>query len=787
MADPSHDPTGGDDGGGGDDDGGADFGADELVMLRQFFRDEAHEALETVTARALAAADGVLAPDAVTEMMRVTHTLKGSAGTVGLRSVVDLAHRFESALSGLRAGQISWTPAVADLVVEIADGVRSHVDATDAHAAAAIAEKVRRLCGLLAEAPGPGAPQFADGELDRTTEMPLRRPRIGTDSGVVQAVADEAHRTSTTMRVPVPAAGDGSAAHDARSVLRVDAERVDDLMAAAGELLFDRTRIERRVQQLRTLARDLGRTRQTLRDDVTRLRGADSPEARGALELRLGAVEAGLAEQATQLAQATAALLDDTEALRRTIASLQKGLTRVRMQTARALFTNLARSLRAVARTAGARVELRTAGDDTEFDKAVAEQVTDPLVQILRNAVVHGIEPPEERARRGKSPVGTVSLAARQEGNLVVIEVSDDGRGIDTGKLRQRFVDAGQWTASKARLASDADVLAALFDAGVSSRDEADELSGRGIGLDLVRETIARLGGEITVTSLAGRGTTFMLRLPVSTAVSHAMLFKVGGQVYAIPNVHVERTVAVEGDATSLPLDGPDGEPVPLVALPQVLATPAAPPAAAEKRTALVLGYAGKVLAVTVDKVIGPREIVVRPLGALLSPLPLFAGATVSASGKVQLILDVAHLARLAHPGAGDDGAMIASMEPRQLAGRVLVVDDSRAIREALTTMLAREGWIVDVADDGSRAWQMAQQLRYDLLVTDLEMPRMTGFELIERVRGDDGLAATPVIVITSRTSPENRRRARELGVRSMVAKPVTRRKLLEALPPDRA
>jgi chemotaxis protein histidine kinase CheA/CheY-like chemotaxis protein len=598
------------------------------------------------------------------------------------------------------------------------------------------------------------------------------------DTGEVYLIEDPG-RTSMSTRLPAP--GDTSTAHESRAVLRVDAERVDALLAAAGELLFDRTRIERRVQQLRTLARDLGKTRQTLRDDVSRLRGADTEPAREQLEVHLRGIEAHLAEQSTQLAQATAALLDDTEALRRTIANLQAGLTRVRMQTARGLFLQLARALRSAARTAGARVDLRTSGESTEFDKTVAEQITDPLIQILRNAVVHGIEPPEERARRGKTPMGTITLSARQESGLVVIEVTDDGRGIDTARLRKKFVEESRWTEARARLASDADVLSALFDPGVSSRDEADEMSGRGIGLDLVRETIARLGGEITVTSLPGRGTTFMLRLPVSTAVSLAMLFKVGGQVYAVPNVHVESQATVDGDAPTLTIRG---ETVPVVPLPTLLATASAPAAAAERRIALVLGYAGKTFAATVDKLIGPREIVVRPMGPVLSPLPLFAGATVSASGKVQLILDVAHLSRLAYPGTGPDAETTATLELRPVAGRALVVDDSRAIREALTTMLAREGWVVDVAEDGTRAWQMAQQLRYDLVVTDLEMPRMTGFELIQRLRGEEQHAATPVIVISSRTSPENKRRARELGVRSMVAKPVTRRKLLDALTP---
>jgi chemotaxis protein histidine kinase CheA len=521
-----------------------DFAVEELAALRQFFRDEAHEALETVTARALAAATGPIAGEAIAEMMRVTHTLKGSAGTVGLPGVVDLAHRFESALAQLKAGKVAWSPATADRIVEIADGLRAHVDA-EPRAAGGIADRVKRLIDGLGEldavpralgteeTPLPRSRSATDEPPPRMREQTMELPAV--DPGAFLDVETDPGRQSMTRVAAEP-----STAHDTRAVLRVDAERVDALLAAAGELLFDRTRIERRVQQLRTLARDLGRTRQGLRDDVSKLRGASAEDARLALELHMQRIEAQLAEQSTQLAQASAALLDDTEALRRTIASLQAGLTRVRMQTARGLFLGLARSLRSVARTAGARVELRTSGDGTEFDKSVAEQITDPLIQILRNAVVHGIEPPEERLRRGKAPVGLITLSARQESSLVVLEVTDDGRGIDTTKLRERFVLAGKWTAARARLASDADVLSALFDPGVSSRDEADELAGRGIGLDLVRETIARLGGEITVTSLPGRGTTFTLRLPVSTAVSLAMLFKVGGQVYALPNVHVE-------------------------------------------------------------------------------------------------------------------------------------------------------------------------------------------------------------------------------------------------------
>jgi chemotaxis protein histidine kinase CheA len=760
---------------------GGDFDADELAMLRQLFCDEAHEALEAVTATALATGAGPPSPDAVAEMMRVTHTLKGSAGTVGMDATVDLAHRLESALALLRAG--GWTATIADALIEIVDGIRGHVDALDRPVdAQAQAERVRAQIAMMVAALGGRSLEPTAPPAPRLATPPTRRAPSDHD-GVVAAPIDLGDTTRT-----IRTGADLSAAvPDGRAMLRVEPERVDALMSAAGELLFDRTRIERRVHLLRSLARDLTRSRHLLRDELGPIRAATDDDERARIEGRMLAIERDLAAQATQLTQTTAALFDETEALRRTIGELQKGLLRMRMQTARSLFARLARSLRAIGRTAGARIELRTHGDDTEFDKALAEQLADPLVQLVRNAVVHGIEPAAERIARNKPPVGTLTIAARQEGGLVIFELTDDGRGIDPHALRARFIATGRWTPARAQLASDADVLHALFDAGVSSKDEADELAGRGIGLDLVRETVARLGGEIHLTSTPGRGTTFTLRLPVTTAVAQAMLFKVNGQVYALPQVHVVETTQIDAGAVTVPLRH---EQLPVVRLEHLLAGgPVGPDSGpinldssvSGRRTAIVVAYAGKGAVCTVDKIVGPREIVVRPLGPLLAPLPLYAGATISGSGKVQLILDPAALVRIAHPGALPI-VPSASGSTASTAGRALVVDDSRAIREALTAMLARDGWIVDVAEDGARAWHMARQLRYDLVVTDLEMPRMNGFELIARLRGDRALAEIPIVVITSRASSENRRRARELGARAMVGKPITRRKLQDAI-----
>jgi chemotaxis protein histidine kinase CheA len=762
-----------------------DFDADELAMLRQLFRSEAQDALESVTARLLASGLARPSPEALTEIMRVTHTLKGSAGTVGLPVIVDLAHRLEGVFAAFGSGAVPWIPTTADLLVEVIDALRSYLDRMNEPNADAAADELRVTLEQLAQPPYPLASPALDDSVPEpaTDELPDAPDRSRPEPpalapphpGLRTRLGSEPPRKLDAVPEPAldPALDggppDGGPATEPKPWLRVDPERIDDLMSSAGELLFDRTRIERRVQLLRTLARDLARTRQTLHDAL-----GDDAAMPASVRATLREADGELAGQAALLSQTTAALLDEIEALRRTIGVVQRGLTRVRMESARSLMTHAARTLRALRRATGVTVELRTMGEDTEFDKAVAEQLVDPITQLLRNAVAHGVEPPEERAAQGKPAVATIAIRARQDGHSLVIDVSDDGRGIDTTALSKRLVETGRWSEARARLANDADVLAAVVDASVSSRGEADELAGRGVGLGLVRQTVAKLGGEVTVSSVPGKGTTFTLRLPLSTALAQAMLFKVGGQVYAIPEVHVVDTTLVDAHATTATVRH---DVLPVLRLEQLLGHGAA----TERKPAVVVSFAGKSLVCTVDKIVGAREIIIKPLGPLLAPLTLYAGATISGSGKVQLILDPAQLVRRTYPLAP---VTVSDQGPSSnvLAGRALVVDDSRAIREAMTSMLGSEGWIVDVAEDGARALQMTRQLRYDLVITDLEMPQLGGFDLIARLRKDDRFQTTPIVIITSRANPEHRRRARDLGVRALVAKPITRRKLLEAL-----
>ncbi len=708
------------------------FNTSEYRALRLLFRDESHEALEQVAHLLLRAGPERIEPEALTELLRTTHSLKGTAGTVGLLEFADAAHRLEGVLERLRGGALAWSAAVRDSIVEVVDGLRGLADAAeDDVEAAELARGLERA--LLAASSG----EAADAEPDPGgSGSSLRGP---TESGV--------HRTARQGEL---------------AQLRVDPARIDRLMDSVGELIFDRTRIERRVIELRGALEQLA----LLRDAMLA-----TAEASGDLPVRQLVRE--LSDRVDKLERLAGEMLEDTGALRRTGNALQDSLTDIRMQSSRSLFQRLGPQVRALARAAGVPIRLVTQGGETEFDKSVADQIVEPLIHLLRNAVAHGIEPPEVRRALGKPAEGQITISARHEGRSVVIEVADDGAGVDPRVVRQRLLASGRWSESRTMVAGDDEVLRALFDARVSSREEVDELAGRGIGLDAVRDTVVRLGGEIAVSSTIGVGTSFTMRLPQTTSITNALLFKVGGNVFAIPNVHVVETGQVEVSSPAIPsvLRVRDGA-VPLVLLHRVLG--AALPADARSVPAVVIDYASRRLAVTCDKIVGPREIVVKNLGPLLSPLPLYAGGTISGSGKVQLILDPAALVRLAYPEA--------AAVPGRAAGRVLVADDSRAVREAMALLLERAGYQVDLADSGLAAWRMLGRAHYDALVTDLEMPEMGGLELIERVRGDALLAELPVVVISSRATEVARARAAALGVVAVIAKPVEPARLLAAL-----
>jgi len=717
-----------------------EWDADELRSLRAFFLDEATEHLESIgNALAKLHADtgdrGALA-----EVLRKLHTLKGSAGSVLLQDLTQLAHSLEDRVIALRDRRPAPT---RDEIDSLDDGAQK--------LSAALRVLERDVRGpASAPAPTPGAPAAPVGD------------RRDLDRRLVDRRADPEQQT-----------------------VRVEVQRIDELMDAASELIFDRTRVARRLEELDGCVRDLGKVRAALQHfavELERLPG-DLPQRAAELAVELST---GLAA----LGRAVHGAGEDAEGLQRTSATLQQGIRHVRMMAIGRLLARFEQPVRELARREGRQVRWVTAGEDTEIDKAVVERVAEPLLHLSRNAVAHGIEPPGVRRALGKPEVGTVRVSARHEGDAVEIQVADDGRGIDREAVRRALVASGRVDREQAAQLDEAALFATLFEAGLSTRDAADQVAGRGVGLDAVKEALARLGGTVRVTSVPDQGATFVVRLPLTTAVQEALLFKVGGQVYALPAARVVDAVSVspadlriagaEGvDHITLAL--PDGRrELPVVRLGALFGVPA-PPGGNPRRSALVVSFADgdevQTFAVTCDKVIGPREIVVRSLGPLLQHLSLYSGATISGAGKVQLILDVGRLAEYARSG-------VRATRPLRALGprRVLVADDSRSIREAASLILAQGGYSVETVPDGWDAWELLQDRPFDLLLTDLEMPRLDGHELIAKVRRAPELAALPVVVITSRTNEATRARVTGEGADGFVPKPLRRKALLDGV-----
>jgi chemotaxis protein histidine kinase CheA len=714
-----------------------EWNPDEAELLRGLFLAEAEGHLRQIgdAQQALArAADGPPggATRAIEALFRELHSLKGAAGSVGLGAVSQAAHDLEELCAEIQSGRLAATPGILERVDE---GVAS----------------LRALLEGARAAPGRG----------RTT--PGRSTPAARGARDLRATFERRQAGERTVRV--------------------SSDRLDALLDGVGDLVILRTRVERRLRELEGVLRDLGATRSDLRSAVgalgtevprTGLASAD-PRRVVALIDRLGEVEVEFTDAVAYLERATKALGTETESLRRTGDNLEEQVRRARRVPLESVYARLGSALRELQPTAGCRAELLVQGGEIELDKGVVEQLGDPLLHLLRNAIAHGIEPEAERVARGKPPVGRIEISAREEGEFVYLELSDDGRGVDRERVRHALVRSGR-LAPRAPL-DEAVLLQAIFEPGFSSRDEADALAGRGMGLHIVKQAIERLGGQMAIEHQPGVLTRFRLAVPLTASITQALLFKVGGQVYAVPAAHV---------VEALPLGMEDlapgerailrgvAEGLPVLRLGVLLGVETPP---GRRGAALRIRYGERSFVATCDKIIGPRTIVVRPLGPLLAPLPLYAGVTISGAGKAQLVLDLAALAEAAHAPARPPTAPL-----RRGAPRVLVVDDSRLSREACARVLASGGYHPVTAEDGWEAWEILGERRFEAVVTDLEMPRIDGFELISRIRRDPTLRRIPIIVLSSRTSQGTRERAIEAGANVVLPKVPHKRGLAEAL-----
>ncbi|MBU1666419.1 MAG: response regulator, partial [Gammaproteobacteria bacterium] len=555
--------------------------------------------------------------------------------------------------------------------------------------------------------------------------------------------------------------------------VRLPVARLDRIADLAEELQASKIRVDDHYQVSRQ-QHDLAQRLKQLWEQLNPQRQIRNPQSEIPQDRHLLIEASDLILELERLADSMQRGLRATVAQLRPLASgLREDVRDLRMVPAESVLKPLVLTVRELARDLGKRVELLLEGERLEMDRAILDALRDPLIHLLRNAVDHGIETPTQRRLMGKAETGLITLRLEREGQSVVITVSDDGAGVDGTRVRGRIRELGLASEEEIAALSSRALLDYLFRPGFSTRDQVSEVSGRGVGLDVVQVNLQALGGRIALETELNGGTRFRLCLPLTLASDHGLLVRAAGQVFALPSLYVQRILELT-PTRILEVSGSqavtvDDTPVPLRDLATLLGHPGAQNDYAELISVVVIQRGWQRVALRVDHVLGEREMVVKPLAPPLVAVRHIAGGTLGRDGDILLVLAVGDLLAGAL-GAGGRVVSHAHAEARP-APRILVADDSITTRTLEQSILENAGYRVQVVADGEQAWEALHNGSFDLLITDVEMPELDGFELTRRIRGDSLLADLPVVIVTSLGSEEHRRRGLEVRADAYVVK----------------
>ena len=812
--------------------------------ILEFFIPEAEEHLQVVTECLLSLEANPNAAD-INKLFRAMHTLKGAAAQVGLHRIAHVAHRAEDLIGRLRDGVLRPSAGIVDICLEAVDTLKKFLyrqwpdEAGMRAATRALLLRIARL-----------APQEA-------AEMAAAPARAAAEA-VPEAAAVPAEAAAAPAPAEVPAEAELAevlpgkrelAAMPQSKSVRVALERLDRMMNAVGELVINRTRMLGRLAELERLADVLNFSKARMSDKIAEfqekyefssLTGRTLPAPvtepypyRGGyssythsydaslaefselemdrydefniLSRSLSEISADITEVLTQLDGFVRRVDSDIDEFTKLAHRLQDEITQSRMVPIGNLYTRLSRTVRDAAHAAGKHVELTLAGAETELDNNIIQQISDPLVHLVRNAVAHGIERTEERYHTGKPDHGSVAVRAYHRGNHIYIEVEDDGRGIDYEKVRATALEAGLVTADDAERLGERELLEFLFHPGFSTAPRKTELAGRGVGLDVVKANLSALNGEIEIETQKGQGSRFTLKVPLTLIISQALFVRCNDSLFALPLAVVEEIRRLRDDE----IEEVGGKLLTkvrdvvteVVRLDTHLGLEPVKPVNGYYRM-IIVNVAGRQVGVVVEEVLRKDEIVIKNLGEYLRNLKLFPGATIAPDGSLILLIDVNRLvageaierrplmtaataARVFAPGAvavaqGEIPAAAIDQVPREKV--VVLADDSISVRKFVGRMLEKAGYRVRLAADGLEALEIATQTLCDLVVTDLEMPRTNGYELIAHLQQNPETKKIPVMVVTSRAGAKHRDRAMREGASAFLTKPVQEDQFLAAV-----
>ncbi|HKV04968.1 MAG TPA: response regulator [Candidatus Acidoferrales bacterium] len=790
----------------------------------EFFIPEAEEHLQAVT-ECLLALEGNPNADDIHRLFRSMHTVKGSAAQVGLHRLSAVAHRVEDLIGRLRDGALQPNAQIVDLFLQSVDVLKQFLHrqwTSDAEMAAAVDPLLARIAEL---APEEAADETRDAQAAPGAEAPAAGQTLPASS--VRPAAAQALPQAKSVRISLEWLDRMMNAVGELVINRTRMlGRLTELSKLVEVLQFSKSRLSGKVadfqekHEFSRIASSLVPGSQppqmdTFRGHTKSLSPITSNDLLEFSELEmdryddvnilsrsLTEISADVSEVLTQLEGFMGRVDSDIDEFTKLAHHLQDEITAARMVPIGNLYTRLSRTVRDAAKGAGKPVELSLEGADTELDNNIVQHISDPLIHLVRNAVAHGIESGEARRRAGKPEKGRIAVRAYHRGNHIFIEVEDDGGGIDYEGVRKSLVESAAMTSVAAAELTERELREFLFRPGFSTAGSTSELAGRGVGLDVVRSNVHALNGEIEVRSETGRGACFTVKVPLTLIISQALFIRCGTSVFAFPLAVVEeirrlRPEEIEDVGGKL-LTRVRDVVTEVVRLDLQLALPPLEPLNGYFHMVIVK-VAGRQVGVVVEEVLGKDEIVIKNLGDYLRRVKLFPGTTIASDGSLILLIDLNRLvaadtaerhalpasspaARVFAPGAE---AVAAGSIPSEAVDAiendrvVVVVDDSISVRKFVGRMLEKAGYRVKLASDGLEASEVVAQVGCHLVITDLEMPRMNGYELMAHLRQDPATRRIPVLVVTSRAGAKHRDRAMKEGASAFLTKPVQEDQLI--------
>ncbi|NWF91425.1 MAG: hybrid sensor histidine kinase/response regulator [Syntrophaceae bacterium] len=651
-------------------------------------------------------------------LMREAHTIKGSSAMIGYKRIADVAHAMEDGLEKVLEGKVKLEKAHVDALFRCIDAIPLLIE-----------DKVTW------DDSGVNRP-FVD-ELCKEIEGVFQE-QVSRRGEEKRPKKSEAKKSAGEPVAAIPKPEAITSAPLTEGSIRVDIRKLDKLMNLSGELLISKIRLDELSKSLSLKAESDVQIREDFSNLIQELTKVDSS---------IDFITKGLEDE----------------------------VLRLRMISVAYLFGSFPRAVRDLANEKGKDVQILIKGEETELDKSIIDELKGPIMHILRNAIDHGIEPPEERIAKGKPRTGLITLSASQKGSQVVIEVSDDGNGIDRERVRREAVKRGLISEEKARELGDEQIYSLLFMPGFSTCETVTEVSGRGVGLDVVRENISRLKGIVEVYSTPGQGSRFVMKVPLTLGITESLFVACGNETFALPIENVVETIRVnQGEIRTI--EGKEaitlrGQILPLLRLNDVFNL--SQRGIAEKKVfpVVVVQSVEKRIGLMVDLLLGRQEIVRKNLNGPLRNVRGISGATIIGDGRVILILDVPQIVENVESVMIKKVQFASKPAPRKKHKTVLLAEDTLSTAMLEKNILESAGFSVVIARDGQEAFEKASQERFDLVITDVLMPRMDGFELTLRLKKDHLYKDVPIIIVTTRESEANKRWGLEAGADAYILK----------------